>query len=480
MTQDFRPDHRPLLARLRRRLEEIVSRHAGDEEGLLSITLATPELRFDGLPPESRGCVYWSEPRTQHSLLGMGEAADIAAEGPDRFVALDAGYAALRRTWTRVDADRLDLSPKVFAGFAFDADGIAGEEFPNARLAVPSVLLQRKGDVCAATFTVDRGQPDWRHVVGIWLARAGQLFCGVSRRTSSPRGAGPLIRQENDPRDEEWLGRVHRALGEIEAGRLSKVVLSRRVRVAAPQPFDPAAVAAFLGTRYPECIQFAYGDRSGRVLLGATPECLVALHGREVISDALAGTAWQAADSLLGDEKAAREQWLVVESIAEALRPFCIRLDIPPRPEMLRLRHLQHLWSRIRGEVRPEASLLGLVAKVHPTPAVGGVPTPEAMAWLKQQGDIRRAWYTGAIGWLDTEGEGEFHVVLRCALLDRHRADVFAGAGIVAGSDPRKELAETEMKLNAMLEALEGSCTGEGRECTEGIEALPGRQVGRA
>jgi menaquinone-specific isochorismate synthase len=263
-----------------------------------------------------------------------------------------------------------------------------------------------------------------------------------------------LSRLASQPEDDVWLARAARAVADIRAGDLDKVVLSRSIRVRAEQPFEPAALMAALAARYPNCIHFAQADSTCGVLLGATPESLVSLANGQVVSDALAGTDWQA--GRLDDDKSLCEHRLVVNAIVRALEPACAFLEIPSRPNILELQELRHLRSVIRGAAHPGTTLFDLVERLHPTPAVGGAPARRALEWLERHGEARHGWYSGATGWIGFDGDGEFAVALRCAWLAGNEAELFAGAGIVAGSDPCIELAETEAKLNAMLSVLGG------------------------
>jgi isochorismate synthase len=195
----------------------------------------------------------------------------------------------------------------------------------------------------------------------------------------------------------------------------------------------------------------------GGVFLGASPETLVRLEGGEVYCDALAGTVWGAGaidGKLLADVKNGREHRLVVQAIAEALRPVCFSLEVPDAPQIRHVGHLRHLWCSLRGRVKAGVSLLALLQRVHPTPAVGGYPRQAALAWLVRHHEQREGGYTGAIGWIDAAGDGEFTVALRCAHIQGSMAHLYAGAGIVAGSEPHLEMAETEAKLAGMLQAL--------------------------
>ena len=252
------------------------------------------------------------------------------------------------------------------------------------------------------------------------------------------------------------MARVGDAVADIQAGLLDKVVLSRRLTLTAPQPFVVSRIMAALTKSHPRCSVFALATPGGGVFMGASPELLARLRNGEASCDALAGTAWDDGHGLLSDVKNAREHRLVVQSIAESLRPLCARLEVPAAPVVLHLGHLHHLWSSLHGKTKPGVGLLDLLERLHPTPAVGGYPRQTALDWLASHGESRHDWYTGAVGWMDAAGDGEFAVALRCAHIRGNRADLYAGAGIVAGSDARTELAETEAKLAAMLDAIGG------------------------
>jgi menaquinone-specific isochorismate synthase len=262
-----------------------------------------------------------------------------------------------------------------------------------------------------------------------------------------------------------WCSAVGAAVQRIAAGELEKVVLARDLLVAADQPLDPRRLLRRLAARFPDCWTFAVDG-----LLGATPELLLRRTGRTLSARVLAGTAPRGAGAdddrlareLMGSAKDRSEHELAVNSLVEALQPFCSRLAAPPEPELLTLANVRHLATdvvgtqRVRG-ARGRAGLLELVGAVHPTAAVCGTPTPVAAALIGELEGMDRGRYAGPVGWLDSRGDGEFGLALRCAQLTGDRgARLFAGCGIVAGSDPSAELAETQAKFAAFQTALEG------------------------
>lgn len=448
------PLNNPVVPALETRLAELLRRHGGGRgKGLLSLTVALPEGALDNLPFTLEDHHYWANPAENLFLFGVGRAAQVETQGEGRFRAMDAAFAEYRRLWQAVDADGSGIAPAALAGFSFDQNR-RDPLLPNARLTVPALLLQRRGNRCAATFSCDR-QSAVESVLAAWMSRWHSL------EAVSPlprRDAIGLAREVTEPSGESWLELARLAVGDIVAGGLDKVVLSRSTRVRGVRPFDPSAVMSVLAERHGDCYQFSHAENGRGVFLGATPERLVTLRDGQVISEALAGTAWDAGSlESLGDAKNLREHRLVLNAIVHALETACSFQEIPAHPSVRELRDLCHLRSVVKGTVKPGTTLLNLVERLHPTPAVGGYPARPAQEWLVNHGETRPAWYSGATGWLGMDGDGDFAVALRCAWLAGNRADLYAGAGIVAGSDPATELAEIEAKFGVMLAALQSS-----------------------
>lgn len=416
---------------------------------LLSLTVPLPALPF-GLPASDEW-FHWQRPDAGLSLIGMGTAFRIETSGGGRFGALAAGMAGLRAAW-RHDDGGSGRSARAFAGFAFAPENPPRQGFPNACLSVPAVLLREEEGQAWATFscaaTDAEGAPvRWRK----------EMEMGDRNRGLSPIS---LVRLPAPLPDLAFLARGRAALSAIERGEAEKLVLTRSVRFRSDRDVAPGPVLAALAARNPSCAVWAVG-RSGRVFLGASPERLLAVGGPLVGADAIAGTAWLASadgdapNALpLSGGKNRREHDLVAASVAESLAPLCEEIHVPDAPEIVRLRDLQHLRRRISGRRKTGIEAFDLLARLHPTPAVGGTPTPAALDWLAAHGDRRGAWYTGGIGWLADDGDADFAIALRCGLLSGPDIALFAGAGFVAGSDPRQEMAETEAKLSPMLAAL--------------------------
>ena len=411
-------------------------------------------LRFDlaatstdwlhAIPPD---IPFWYEahPALGQYRLGIGHALQVASAGTQRFAALDNAFAGLIAAW------RHDGGARAFCGFAFDPR--TQGPLPNALLALPAILFEADGNGCRAIFTTTAGRlaeapADWQHLLADPPSR-----CEPATR---PTLANTTLA------DRAWLGRVHAALRHIASGHAEKIVLARERRLSTTTPPAPAALLAALVRQQPTSTIFAHGT-GGTVFLGASPERLVRVRGRQVVADALAGTAWPGS-AALDIAKNRLEQALVVTAVRDALAGACIA---PPQAGPLEIRQaggMAHLRTRIAGQLRPGVTLFELLRSLHPTPAVGGFPGPAALAWLSAHGERRSAWYSGGFGSLTPDGDGEIAVPLRSALIHGQCIDLQAGAGIVAGSEPAQELAETEAKFMTMLDALDAITEEFGRE----------------
>lgn len=384
------------------------------------------------------GTVAWV--RQAAGLAGWGEAARVTLPaGADRFTAAE--------KWLREVADSADVDDRVrrrgsglvaFGTFTFD------DASDGSVLIVPRVILGRDGTGNAWLTTIT---PE------------GESAPAQSTR-QPPVAPGDLRWHDGSLSAPEWEQAVGEAVRRItHSDDLRKVVLARDVYASADVPIDPRVLLRWLAARYPGCFTFACDG-----LVGATPELLIRKDGWEVSSLVLAGTTPRGATpaedgdlarTLLGSAKENEEHEYAAASLRNALTPLCEAMYITPRPELIRLPNVQHLGTRVRGTLAAPRSALALVAAVHPTAAVGGTPTDAAVEVIRELESMDRERYAGPVGWVDADGNGEWGIALRCAQLDGHRARLFAGCGIVAGSDPAAELAETESKFRPMRNALE-------------------------
>jgi isochorismate synthase len=248
----------------------------------------------------------------------------------------------------------------------------------------------------------------------------------------------------------------------IRAGEMSKIVLAREVLVSAGSAHDPAAIFGAMREQFPSCFCFCCGTPEA-AFIGASPELLLRRTGASVSTVALAGSTRRSSDpavddhlgeQLLRSDKDRREQAIVSERIARALRPHAVWVEAAPEPEIVKVANIQHLATPIVAQLAEPRSVVELAGMLHPTPAVGGEPWPVASAAIDELEQMDRGWYAGPVGWMDATEDGEFCVALRSALLRDREARLYAGVGVVAGSDPAAELAETEIKLGALMPLL--------------------------
>jgi menaquinone-specific isochorismate synthase len=465
--------HEDFGDRLRWRLEALLcDRRPVAAPGLLSITLSMPDFRLECVPALREGDIYWAHHESGNRLFGRGLALHHAGGGGEGLVGLRSRFRDVRVRWRHLDMDGCNVQPQMFVGFAFDpADPMAGgwEGFPNSGLFLPELLLRQQGDSCHLVLSCRDGLLDERRQVARWL----ELLAPILDRPVEP-GAGPRsflnTKREPIPANTQWLALARDALDSIEQGVVDKLVLHRRLRLDPAAGISARSLAAAMEAAYPGCRLFAM-VRNGRTLLSASPEQLLEKRGQRLSADVLAGTAPRSsnavrdrhlAQSLRHSRKERLEHQLVEDAVVKALAPLCSEMRTEAAPRLQRLRNVQHLWSRVHGELSGPENLLDAAARLHPTPAVGGSPGPVALDWLRSRGQAQRGWYCGGGGWIDSDGEGELAVLLRCALVASDGgAELFAGAGLVRGSDPAAELAETDLKLAAVLD-LFGNARGPG------------------
>ena len=429
---------------------------------------------FDGAGEEER--FYWERPDEGWSLAALGAAQIVEASGGGRF------RAATRASREIFSAIHLAGEPGprrtgalLVGGFAFSETPSASpmwRGFPPCRLALPELLFAREGDRmwCTVVRRIDPGADvdrESRALLARMRERSGEPYRTLSaaeRCAPAPTGEleAPFYVASADRTHADYRARVDAALRDIVSGDLEKVVLARSIDLRHNAPLDPGALLDDLRAIYPTCTSFAVG-RSGGVFLGATPEHLVRLDSTRVETAAVAGSAPRGRnpedDARLGRElceskKEQAEHAVVVRALREALADCCEDLDVPEAPRLQRLGEIQHLETPITGTLRNGESILELVERIHPTPAVGGAPRAAALAWIARREDLDRGWYAGPVGFVDADGGGDFCVALRSALLRGGEARLFAGAGIVDGSIPDAELQETRLKLRAMLAPL--------------------------
>jgi salicylate biosynthesis isochorismate synthase/menaquinone-specific isochorismate synthase len=402
------------------------------------------------------------------ALATLGCVRALEARGADRF-------DAVTRAWRRLAADAVADPPEgpagaglvAAGGFAFAPQGGGSpvwSGFAPASLQVPQVAFARRGgDVRLTVAALATPDDDPAALLAAIEARLRELRPALALPLLDPAPTGRYEVVSAMP-PEHYEGAVVRAVERIRAGELEKVVLAREVQVHAPVAHDPGAVFGALRDGFPGCFVYAVG-RGDATFVGATPELLVRRDGERASTVALAGSTRRSADpsvddhlgeALLRSDKDRGEQAIVTRRIARSLRPHALWVTAAPEPVVVRVANIQHLATPIRAQLSKPLGAVALADVLHPTPAVGGEPFADAERMIPQLEGFDRGWYAGPVGWTDANGDGEFCVALRCALLRGAVAHCYAGVGVVHDSDPAAELAETEIKLQALLPVLAG------------------------
>ena len=413
----------------------------------MSMTLSTREITgelsapfalVDHLPPAPMTFI-----RGGQGIIGWGVAKRLEATGPDRI-------AELAKKWRELVADaKIDDSVNLpgtglvgFGSFAF-----ADESAAKSVLIVPRLILgSRDGRVWLTEVQSSDSEADQVEAVNFW---------------SQPATLGanlPLVFANGSQSPEAFKHAVQLAVSAIAAGEVEKVVLARDINAKIDASFDLRPVLKSLAEKYPTCWVYSVDG-----MFGASPELLVRVAHGQVSARVLAGTAGRGTDpaidaaisaALATSEKNTTEHAFAVDSLVNSLAPFCIHVDADPKPFSLALPNLWHLASDVHGVLRNDASVLDLAAALHPTAAVAGTPRLEAQRLLAKLEGFDRGRYAGPVGWIGADGDGEWAIALRGAQIEGDSIRAFAGGGIVAGSEPEAELAETELKFQPMRDAL--------------------------
>jgi salicylate biosynthesis isochorismate synthase/menaquinone-specific isochorismate synthase len=401
------------------------------------------------------------------ALAALGCVKRLAGQGPRRF---QQAAAAWRELAGAAEADPPDgpagAGLVAVGGFAFADDGGGAPHwtgFEAADLIVPEVAIARRGGDVRLTLAALVAADDVPEELAARLEARARELRDTPLPLLDPAPAGRFRIASVAP-PEHYEAAVARGVEEIRRGAFEKIVLAREVAVHAPADHDAAAVFGVLRAAFESCYVFCAG-RGDAAFIAASPELLVRREGLRASTVALAGSTRRSADpavdahlgeQLLRSEKDREEQAIVTRRIARALRPLSVWVAAPDEPAIVRVANIQHLGTPIRAQLIQPRGVVELAGVLHPTPAVGGEPHAAATPQIPAFEGLDRGWYAGPVGWTDANEDGEFCVALRCALLRGREARLYAGVGVVRDSDPPAELAETEVKLGALLPVLSG------------------------
>lgn len=453
---------------------------------LVSISLEVPALDplavLESIFEPDERHFYVERPAENFALAGAEAVLGFSSHGEQRFADCQRFIDATLADAIAVGDQAAAFSgPHFFTAYSFFNDTKAGEPFESAGVFIPRwqvALANGRATAVANLVMPPEAQTDLRPLAEkVWRAhqkfarfdysaeRHGHPARDPARMPLDPVDPNGRDARATQPTPPSYRAAVARALELIARGAFQKIVLARAIDIAAPdnEPLHPLRVLNTLRERFTDCYSFSLANGRGQSFIGASPERLLRVRNQRLLTEALAGSARRGAsaseDAALGNalllsEKDLREQRHVLDSIRRRLEPLGLALTHPDRPGLRKLANVQHLHTPIEAALPENVRLLDILARLHPTPAVGGTPRESAIPRIRELEDFPRGLYAGAIGWIDSRGNGEFFVGLRSALIDGAHARLYAGAGIVAGSSPDREYDETEIKFRAILDAL--------------------------
>ncbi len=406
--------------------------------------------------------IFWQQPDHDFALVAIGAAALTEADGLDRLARLRTGWQ-LANAATNRSTDNTPEFPLAMTTLPFSAaKGSRSDPGPlTGFLLIPRLLFVRDGERNLVNVTLGLDHALESSITAT-REELNRLFA-PPEADCQPMPPSPQIQLIEDVDFATWEAQVQSALSAIEGGQVEKVVLARTLRTVSETPFALGQVLKTLEQRYAHCTVFAYGSDKA-CFVGATPERLLRLEDGQVQVDCLAGSiplgdtperTEALAETILSDAKELHEHAVVARTVRELLAPLCGSIDAPFQPLIRRTADLQHLHTPFAAVARPNADIFDFIQQLHPTAATGGAPREAALSLIEETETFDRGWYAGPCGWIDARGNGELAVAIRSALIEGNEATLYAGSGIVAGSDPGREYEETALKLRTMLWALQ-------------------------
>jgi len=410
---------------------------------------------------------YIERPTDDEAIAGAEAVVQASFDGPDRFREVRAfADEILENTITVGDLSQAFTGPHFFTAFTFEDSVAEGSEFPAATVFLPRWQVSRSAGKygAVANLKIDADTDLDATVARVWGAY--QKFGAFDYSNDVANGVvpeSPGLKSRRELAPDVFEAAVEQALKAIAAGDFEKIVLARGIELEADRPWEPLDALNRLRERFSTCFTFSCGGGGGRSFIGATPERLLQIREGRLLTEAIAGSAPRGrnagedagfARALLDSEKDLHEHACVRDSIIRRLEKVGIDGIADPAPRILPLANVQHLHTPIHAEVGESVHLLDVLSELHPTPAVGGTPREAAVLRIRELEQMDRGLYAGVVGWFNHLNDGEMVVGIRSALIDGDRAKLYAGAGIVAGSEPQKEMRETELKLNALLDTL--------------------------
>jgi menaquinone-specific isochorismate synthase len=416
---------------------------------------------------------YWDHPENEITISAAGTVRELRATGKNRFEEISRQTRKLKVEIEAYTAIKHSMAGPLFLGGYSFADHNVGKiwkTFGGAQFVLPEWMIIKNGSLHLLTLTIEREGLEPEDIYEVIISRITD-FLNISGKLQDQEPRQPtattILCTLQSPEDRErWSDKVNRAKEMIGAGMFDKIVLARSVDVESKHKPVFSLLTHQLRQRYPECFNFMIQKDTDTAFIGATPERLASFRNRIFKTEGLAGSTSRGrsasedqalANNLLRSPKDREEHQFVVQAIQDNLKPLSNNIDNPEKPQIKKLKNVQHLFTPISASIKKGIQIHDLIRELHPTPAVGGFPREEAVSHIHDIEQIDRGWYAAPIGWFNLTGCGEFAVAIRSALLHGNRATLYAGCGIVADSDPDREWNETLLKFKPMMDSLTGA-----------------------
>lgn len=408
---------------------------------------------------------YWENCSKQEAVAAWGITRSSYANSSSRFSLAQKFIQSCFRQITREGASNLALGkPGIFCAFTFFPKVKETEPFPSGTLFLPRFQIVKKNKNCCLiiNFPLDKEQKKSTLIKQL-QQKANSIDWSVLTQADVKENDSFLAMDRAQSQDTDYFKSVVKsALDSIAQGELSKIVIAQTTEINSATAFDQVQSLANLRSLHPDCYIFSTSNGKGQNFMGASPERLLSVQNKQMVTDALAGSAPRGmnntedlhlANLLLKNRKEKREHHAVRDFMIEVLQSIGLKAQQLPM-QLLKLSNIQHLWTPIYAHLPADVQPLEIVELLHPTPAVAGVGTNVACDKIRTYEQFDRSLYAAPLGWVDYEGNCEFIVGIRSALIDGDRATLYAGAGIVSGSNPDKEFDEIQLKLQSLLRAL--------------------------
>lgn len=430
----------------------------------LEIDSVDPLLVLQQIAQSNQLSFYFENKSKNQAIAAIDAVTQLQTSGINRFSqAKKFIKSCLDKTITLGTSNKFSTGPHFFCSFSFfDETTQINYPFPAATIFLPRWQVSRSGDRCilVANFLIDT-ETNLNELYQNWCQKI-RLINLLKFKSSSGTNCNSLSPNHQIKNVKKFKNSITSCLELIKSNCFQKIVLAHPLDVSYEKPLNLFQSLDNLRNIHPGCYIFALSNGKGQNFIGASPERLISIYNQQLSTDALAGSAPRGktlaedtmlANCLLSSEKERHEHRVVIDFITQCLSQLGIVPQILP-PRLRQLSNIQHLWTPIHAKLPANVHPLEIVAALHPTPAVAGVSRAAACTKIQAYETFERGLYAAPLGWLDDKGNSEFIVGIRSALIDRDRARLYAGAGIVAGSNPDREIAEIQLKLQALLKGL--------------------------